>query len=339
MSRLQFSLIFLLLLGACSSGRTPAPIVVRPLPGTKPVPTVTKPAVTAALGVAVVKPVAVEAEPTTYIVKKGDGLYRIALDHGLAYRELADWNNIVNVDEIKVDQVLRLTPPDNPAGVEVRPLRDANGALPVQVIAPATPVTTLAYPKALKLPYGTQIAETLAKQAEGAVANTVTVASKPATVPASRPTSGSVSSISVKTPEKSTDNEVVAVKNGGENGVDWLPPTVGKLLRPYSVESKGVDLSGKLGQPVVASESGKVVYAGSGLRGYGKMVIIKHNNAYLSAYAHNDKVVVKEGDAVKRGEKIAEMGNSDTDQVKLHFEIRKFGKPVDPTKFITADRP
>jgi lipoprotein NlpD len=81
------------------------------------------------------------------------------------------------------------------------------------------------------------------------------------------------------------------------------------------------------------------VYAGGGLRGYGNMVIIKHNNAYLSAYAHNSKLLVKEGDVVKKGEKIAEMGNTDTDHVKLHFEVRKFGKPVDPTKFITVDRP
>lgn len=94
-----------------------------------------------------------------------------------------------------------------------------------------------------------------------------------------------------------------------------------------------------MGQAVLASESGKVVYAGSGLRGYGKMIIVKHNSAFLTAYAHNSKLLVKEGDAVRRGEKIAEMGNSDAEQVKLHFEWRKFGKPVDPTKFITADKP
>jgi lipoprotein NlpD len=95
-----------------------------------------------------------------------------------------------------------------------------------------------------------------------------------------------------------------------------------------------VDISGKLGQAVVASAAGKVVYSGSGLRGYGKLVIIKHNSTYLSAYAHNDQVLVKEGQTVTKGQKIAEMGSTDSDQVKLHFEIRKFGKPVDPAKFL-----
>jgi lipoprotein NlpD len=89
-----------------------------------------------------------------------------------------------------------------------------------------------------------------------------------------------------------------------------------------------------LGEPVLASADGKVVYAGSGLRGYGNLVILKHNNTYLTAYAHNQTLLVKEDQQVKRGQKIAEMGNSDSDQIKLHFEIRKLGKPVDPSKLL-----
>jgi lipoprotein NlpD len=89
-----------------------------------------------------------------------------------------------------------------------------------------------------------------------------------------------------------------------------------------------------LGEPVLASADGKVVYAGSGLRGYGNLVILKHNNTYLTAYAHNQTLLVKEDQQVKRGQKIAEMGNSDSEQVKLHFEIRKLGKPVDPAKLL-----
>ena len=88
------------------------------------------------------------------------------------------------------------------------------------------------------------------------------------------------------------------------------------------------------GQPVLASAPGKVVYAGSGLRGYGKLIIIKHNKTYLSAYAHNREILVKEGAQVSRGQKIAEMGNTDADQVKLHFEIRRLGKPMDPSRFL-----
>lgn len=95
-----------------------------------------------------------------------------------------------------------------------------------------------------------------------------------------------------------------------------------------------MDIAGKLGEPVLAAADGKVVYSGSGLRGYGKLVIIKHDATFLSAYAHNNNILVKEGQSVTRGQKIAEMGNSDTDQVKLHFEIRRQGKPVDPTQYL-----
>ena len=97
---------------------------------------------------------------------------------------------------------------------------------------------------------------------------------------------------------------------------------------------KGIDIAGTAGQAVLASAPGRVVYAGTGLRGYGKLVIIKHNNTFLSAYAHNRDIVVKEGQQVKRGEKIAEMGSTDADQVKLHFEIRRLGKPMDPLKYL-----
>jgi len=98
------------------------------------------------------------------------------------------------------------------------------------------------------------------------------------------------------------------------------------------VKNKGVDIGGAAGDPVLAAAEGKVVYAGAGLRGYGNLIILKHNNTYLTAYAHNQSLLVKEDQTVKRGQKIAEMGNSDADRVKLHFEVRKQGKPVDPTK-------
>ena len=102
----------------------------------------------------------------------------------------------------------------------------------------------------------------------------------------------------------------------------------------FTDANKGVDISGTKGTPIHAAASGKVVYSGAGLRGYGRLVIIKHNATWLSAYAHNEKILVAEGENVKKGQKIAEMGSSDADQVKLHFEIRKQGKPVDPMKFL-----
>ena len=102
----------------------------------------------------------------------------------------------------------------------------------------------------------------------------------------------------------------------------------------FTDANKGVDIFGNKGTPILASAPGKVVYSGAGLRGYGRLVIIKHNATWLSAYAHNEKILVAEGEEVKKGQKIAEMGSSDADQVKLHFEIRKQGKPVDPMKFL-----
>jgi lipoprotein NlpD len=126
------------------------------------------------------------------------------------------------------------------------------------------------------------------------------------------------------------------VEVGDDEVVAWLMPAKGKLIGEFSESAnrKGIDIAGSMGQPVFASAPGKVVYSGSGLRGYGKLVIIKHNKTFLSAYAHNSQILVKEGQAVTSGQKIAEMGNSDTDQVKLHFEVRRFGKPVDPAKYL-----
>jgi lipoprotein NlpD len=91
-----------------------------------------------------------------------------------------------------------------------------------------------------------------------------------------------------------------------------------------------LDIAGKMGDPVRAAADGRVVYAGAGLRGYGNLIILKHNNTYLTAYAHNQALLVREDQAVKQGQKIAEMGSSDTDRVKLHFEVRRLGKPIDP---------
>jgi lipoprotein NlpD len=109
----------------------------------------------------------------------------------------------------------------------------------------------------------------------------------------------------------------------------------GKLVGTFSEGgNKGVDIAGKAGDPVLAASGGKVVYSGAGLRGYGKLVIVKHNNNYLTAYAHNKTVLVKEGQSVGKGQKIAEMGDTDADQVKLHFEVRRQGKPVDPLKHL-----
>jgi lipoprotein NlpD len=118
-------------------------------------------------------------------------------------------------------------------------------------------------------------------------------------------------------------------------GLAFIWPHNGAIMAGFDeTKNKGLDVAGKAGDPVLAAADGKVVYAGSGLRGYGNLVIIKHNNTFLSAYAHNQALLVREDQSVKRGQTIAQMGNSDADQVKLHFEIRRLGKPVDPVKFL-----
>ena len=122
-----------------------------------------------------------------------------------------------------------------------------------------------------------------------------------------------------------------------DEDVGWIWPAQGTLVAGFDeAKNKGLDISGKSGDPVVASADGRVVYSGAGLRGYGNLVILKHNNTFLTAYAHNKLLLVKEDQTVKKGQKIAEMGNSDADKVKLHFEIRRQGKPVDPAKYLPA---
>jgi lipoprotein NlpD len=133
-------------------------------------------------------------------------------------------------------------------------------------------------------------------------------------------------------------NTSASANTEGDDPIAFQWPVRGPLIAGFDeAKNKGLDIAGKAGDPVLAAADGKVVYAGSGLRGYGNLIILKHNNTYLTAYAHNQTLLVKEEQTIKRGQKIAEMGNSDADQVKLHFEIRRQGKPVDPAKYLPAN--
>ncbi|OGB31793.1 MAG: peptidase [Burkholderiales bacterium RIFCSPLOWO2_12_FULL_61_40] len=126
-----------------------------------------------------------------------------------------------------------------------------------------------------------------------------------------------------------------ASASGGDDDLGWIWPSKGPVLAGFDeVKNKGLDLGGTAGDPVLAAAEGRVVYSGEGLRGYGKLIILKHNNTYLTAYAHNQSLLVKEDQSVKKGQKIAEMGSTDSDKVKLHFEVRRQGKPVDPAKYL-----
>ncbi len=159
-------------------------------------------------------------------------------------------------------------------------------------------------------------------------------ASRPASAPASAPATAS-SATPTPAPVAAAAATAPAV---GDEDMGWIWPTAhGSVLAGFDeVKNKGLDIGGTAGDAVLASADGKVVYAGAGLRGYGNLIILKHNNIYLTAYAHNQTLLVKEDQSVKKGQKIAEMGNSDADRVKLHFEVRRQGKPVDPTKYLPA---
>lgn len=255
--------------------------------------------------------------PETYIVQKGDTLYSIAFNYGFDYHELAELNGIRDPAMIQVGQKIRLFPSStttaiSPAAlVETRPIE----APPKE------------QPRLAKYPYSETAVAEIEKVQEQKQPEVVAVA-KPEPKPELKPE-----------PKPAAKPEGEA-ESSADEALEWSLPTQGKVISGFSESAnrKGIDITGKLGQPVTASAPGKVVYSGSGLRGYGKLVIIKHNKTYLSAYAHNDQILVKEGQTVTRGQKIAEMGNTDADRVKLHFEVRRFGKPVDPAKFLSFDK-
>jgi lipoprotein NlpD len=226
-------------------------------------------------------------------------------------------------------------PPVAPSGGEVRP---APAAVPSGRANSATYKTE---PRALKLPYSEHA---LAQLRESSPASVAAAEPRPATpepraTPAPTAAAGTAAaapSIAASAPALPVRPDAGRVPEIDDDGLGWMWPTTGKVIAGFSESAnlKGIDIAGKAGQPIVASAAGKVVYVGSGLRGYGKLVIVKHNTTFLSAYAHNRDVVVKEGQQVTKGQKIAEMGDTDSDQVKLHFEIRRLGKPVDPVKFL-----
>ncbi|NNG22283.1 peptidoglycan DD-metalloendopeptidase family protein [Telluria aromaticivorans] len=284
------------LLAGCTSLTRHAPVVERTSP-----PSQSRPA-----------PVRAEEpkdEKGMHTVRRGDTLLRIALDNGQNYRDLVAWNNLRDPDDIKVGQVLRVAPPE-------RGERTANiQTQPVPAPPPATPPRKTT-PRADKQPYSDATAASAQKD-PGTRVEPAPAVTPPAAAPA--PTIAAGSTVTANDDEK----------------LSWMWPSDGRIVATFDEgRNKGIDIAGKAGQQVVAAGPGKVMYAGSGIRGYGNLVIVKHSNSLLSAYAHNRKIVVKEGDNVAKGQVIAEMGDSDADSVKLHFEIRQQGKPVDPSRFL-----
>lgn len=312
----------LALLAACTTTKNPAPVVER----SNPLPVRAPESGKASTQVAPPRVVAPDG-PGWYVVKKGDTLIRIALDHGHNYRDLVQWNSLSNPNDIKVDQVLRVAPPE--AGSSTAQVERVTPVPSVEkTVSPATPVTGAVALVNKNSPRGDKRAYSEATLAElqkpDAGTQKTTVAVTPPSTPA--PVVASTAS--------SSGSATPAPVPSGEEGLSWAWPADGRILAGFEEgKNKGIDIAGKAGQQILAAGSGKVMYAGS-VRGYGNLVIVRHSNNLLSAYAHNQAILVKEGQSVQKGQLIAEMGNSDSEAVKLHFEIRQQGKPVDPSRFL-----
>jgi len=240
-------------------------------------------------------------KPGYYTVKPGDTLIRIGLDTGQSWKDLARWNNMDNPNLIEVGQVLRVVPPVAVVAAPVVP--DSGGVVTRPVSAPSVapaPAPVASAPRTAA--------------SNGAAATAPAVVAAPSAAPEPKPSPAA-----------------------GEDEIGFIWPASGPLLAGFDeVRNKGYDIGGKAGDPVLAAAEGRVVYAGAGLRGYGNLIILKHNNTFLTAYAHNQVLLVKEDQSVRKGQKIAEMGSTDADRVKLHFEIRRQGKPVDPARFLPS---
>ncbi len=233
-----------------------------------------------------------------HVVRLGDTLYSVAFLYGYQVEKVASWNNLKPPYTIYKGQRLSLRPPAAKTVSRSKP----------------KPATILASKPKPSYP----------RRAAPRTVTAPVVASKPKTaiLPTTRPKTAAV-----KPPAAETQNRKVT----------WIWPAKGPLLERFKASSsgkKGIDIGGKSGTPVKAAADGKIVYSGSGLGGYGRLIIIKHNKDFLSAYAHNRKLIAREGQWVKQGEVIAQMGSSGTDRTRLHFEIRKRGQPVDPLRYL-----
>jgi lipoprotein NlpD len=255
--------VVLVFLVGCSTTQRPAPVVDRKQPARASAPAS--------------KPAPAAAAEGTYVVKKGDTLYSIALENGADYREVALWNRLDDPTKISVGQVLRVVPPEERVQVGRAKLPERGEARPLD----------LPPPQGRKPPPGAEKA--------------------PAPPPAT------------------------------SQAAEFIWPARGKVIAGFAEpRRKGIDIDGKLGDPVIAAAAGRVTYTGTGIPGLGKLVVIKHDNGFITVYAHNKDILVKEQQAVKRGQKIAEVGNTDADRPKLHFQIRKGSAAVDPMRYLPS---
>lgn len=252
-----------------------------------------------------------EARSGTYVVQRGDTLFSIAMAFGQDFRDIARWNGLQDPSRISVGQTLRVAPPVSEAGVIPE-----SGAVVVAPVAPPAAVEVRPLDRPAHAAAGTPPAASAPEAAARAPAAPAVAASAPPTAATGAGGAGPGPAV---------------VEPAGA----WVWPARGPVIASFDeARNKGIGIAGTEGDPVVAANDGQVVYVGSGLRGYGNLLIVKHSDDFVSAYAHNRQILVKQGDQVKRGQRVAELGRSDAERPKLHFEIRRRGKPVDPLQYL-----
>lgn len=320
----SLSLTSVLLLAACGTQRS---VVVEPAASSSP---------------SVVTPAARPAPGGTYKVVKGDTLYSIAFRNRVDVRDLAGWNHIDSPYTIWPGQELKLAPPGGgkpaaPAATHAAPVAAAKP--PAHAGTPATgsqpgfqpaPAATAANPS----PAAEVAAEVAAQPAP---AHAATQAPASVTTPVV-PVAGAPAATASNTPPPAPPTPAASGGTRSNGGVTWRWPADGSLIKRFQSGDAipGIEIGGKAGDPVRAAADGVVVYSGNGLVGYGELVIVKHNDSYLSAYGHNSKRLVKEGQRVTAGQQIAEMGSTGASRDELQFQIRKDGNPVDPLGYLPS---
>jgi lipoprotein NlpD len=293
---------------------------------------------------------ATDAGPS-YTVQPGDTLYKISVQYGVDYRDLARWNDISPPYTIYPRQTLRVGTGSGPAIAASAPASSSSVSSSVQkppAGADRVGAAAVANGAQASPAYDANLGVTLPEGAEpisGAPSQPSTPVFEPTVQPAATTAAASSaaqtasSTVAAATTPAPATTSSVSVAAARPSAAGWIWPTSGKVVVTYSSGDptrQGIDIVGELGQPVIAARDGEVVYSGAGLIGYGELVIVKHSPELLSAYGHNRTRLVKEGDKVKAGQKIAEMGKSSSNRVLLHFEVRKNGKPVDPMPLLPA---
>jgi lipoprotein NlpD len=348
---ISIAIAMMLLIASCATRRlVEVPVIERSATMPKPLPEiVAEPPAEVATAIPIEGRGAEKRSPY-YMVEKGDTLYAIAQKVGRDFKEIVAWNNLDAPYALRVGQVIAVGPPEGEGVAVAATGVPAPGSMvnstggPSRAAGPPPAANTKLLkidPLGLKRPYS----DAALAELNNAAPPVIALAAPASTASAAPP----VPAAAVAPPEPTRIDIPKTAGEADDASIGWIWPAPGKMIEGFSeAKNKGIDIAGKPGDPVVAAGDGKVVYVGNALRGYGNLVIIKHNGNFLSAYAHTRCLhdassgpercayLVSDQQAVKKGQKIAEMGDTDTNQVKLHFEIRNQGKPVDPLKFLPA---